>query len=175
MRTLKFRKREGLNHISIYVKGFELDEIAEVAELSRDGLILENWANLAGWTGASGNPPDAFWRTLVGDRERGERSPPPYWVTACEQAFAKGGYAGGTVNTTDLIRYERNPVLLRFCRRVQAVIWNRALVKTRSGKLGLVKRGVRTGNIIYVLHDCSVPIVLRQHDQVPERVQRELE
>ncbi len=122
-----------------------------------------------------GDPPDRFWRTLVGNREKGERSPPPHWVTAYKQAFAKGGYAEGAVNTTDLIRYERNPALLRFCRRVPAVIWNRALVKTRSGRLGFVKGGVRTGDIICVLHGCSVPVVLGQHEHRPEHVQRELE
>jgi hypothetical protein len=47
---------------------------------------------------------------------------------------------GGAVDTTALINYEQNSVVAEFCRRAQAVTWNRALVKTESGKLGWLER-----------------------------------
>lgn len=162
--ALKFRKRftNGLNHYSMYVKGFELDSIEKVEQVSLNGQIPREWAGLAGWEGAKGTPPEAFWRTLVADRGTDGKNPPVYYSRACAESFKKGGFESGAVNTADLIHYERNSVVSQFCRRVQAVIWNRALVKTKKGRLGLVNKDVKEGDSVCILYGLSVPVVLRK-------------
>jgi hypothetical protein len=174
MKVLKFRKRpkrteRNTGFYSLFVEGFILNKIVEVSSMSRNGQIPQEWAHMGGWATAQNrplaDPPDQFWRTLVADRGRDGKNPPVYYARACKESFAKGGIAGGAVNTTDLMHYQRNSVVAQFCRRVQAVIWNRALVKTQSGRLGLVGQDVRKGDHVCILYGCSVPVILRMSEK----------
>jgi Heterokaryon incompatibility protein (HET) len=168
MKTLRFRKRPnvGQGHYSLYLKGFQLDTITDVYHSSQGGSIPSEWAKAGGWHKApKGPPPDEFWRTLVADRGRDGRNPPVYYARACQESFLKGGLMSGSVNTTDLINNERCSVVAQFCRRVQAVIWNRSLIKTKSMKLGLVDKKVEKGDLICILYGCSVPVVLRRNKE----------
>jgi hypothetical protein len=163
MKTLRFRKRPNLGHYSLYVKGFKLDTITEIYPSSQGGLIPLEWAKAAGWHKAPKTPPpDAFWRTLVADRGRDGRNPPVYYSRACQESFLKGGLMSESVDTTDLINSECSTAVPQFCRRVQAVIWNRALVKTERGTLGLVGKNVEEGDLVCILYGCSVPVILRR-------------
>lgn len=183
IRTLKFRKRIGQgpgNYYSMFVKGFVLDTIVEVKDASQSGNIPSDWADFAGWTRAQGDTPDAFWRTLVGDRGRDGKNPPVYYARACKESFEKGGYLSGSISTSDLIRNERVSVIAQFCWRVQSVIWKRALAKTESGKLALVAPGVKGGDLVCILYGCSVPVILRMSvaksdEQVTTEAMLELE
>lgn len=170
MKSLKFRKRCELGHFSMYVKGFVLDTITNVSQLSRNGQIPEEWTELGGWSGADGDPPDDFWRTLVANRGRDQKNPPVYYARACKESFTKGGYMGGAVDTTALINYEQNSVVAQFCRRVQAVTWNRALVRTKSDKLGLVGKNVQSDDLVCILYGCSVPIILRKSNRKDDAI-----
>jgi hypothetical protein len=177
IRTLKFRQRKGWgvdNYYSMFVKGFVLDTITEVKDASQSGNIPSEWADFAGWSGARGDPPDAFWRTLVGDRGKDGKNPPVYYARACKESFEKGGYLSGSISTSDLIRNERVSVIAQFCWRVQSVIWKRALAKTESGRLALVAPGVKEGDLVCVLYGCSVPVVLRMSPEKSlERISQE--
>ncbi|KAF2678085.1 HET-domain-containing protein [Lentithecium fluviatile CBS 122367] len=168
--SLRFRKRVTLGHYSMYVRGFELDVIGQVEQVARNGQIPKEWAALANWNPSKGSPPDAFWRTLVADRGRDGKNPPVYYSRACKESFTKGGYEGGAVNTNDLINYELNSVVSQFCRRVQAVVWNRALVKTEKERLGLVSNKVKPGDLVCVLYGLSVPVVLRRSGPKEDKV-----
>ncbi|KAK7932155.1 hypothetical protein PG985_002867 [Apiospora marii] len=162
---LRFRKRRTLAHHSLYTKGFIFDEIAEVCEPARLGCIPETWTKLAGWKGAvngSSDPPAEFWRTLVADRGKDNRNPPYYYATACKESVKKGGLRGGSVDTSALIVNERNSIVAEFCRRVQAVIWNRCLVKTKNGHLGLANMPVQQGDMVCIIFGCTVPVILRR-------------
>lgn len=162
-KTLKFRRRSEMKHYSMYVKGFILDTVDEVQPSSQGGAIPREWAKAAGWRNVpESDPPDDFWRTLVADRGRDGRNPPVYYSRACKESFFKGGLSSGSVNTTDLINNERCSVVAQFCRRVQAVIWNRSLIKTtQTGRLGLASQNVQSGDFVCILYGCSVPVVLR--------------
>jgi hypothetical protein len=171
MKSLKFRKRARLGHYSLYVKGFCFDRVDEVAQVSQGGAIPATWLDMAGWSKARrfgsfdndpGDPPDAFWRTLVADRGRYDRNPPYYYARACKETIMKGGLRSNAVNTTDLIYNERNSIIAEFCRRVQAVIWNRALIRTEKGLLGLVSEKVKEGDLICIIYGCTVPVILRK-------------
>ncbi|KEF57562.1 uncharacterized protein A1O9_05480 [Exophiala aquamarina CBS 119918] len=172
MKTFRFRKRtsNGLNHFSLYVKGFEFDTIDKVQNSSQGGAIPSEWADFGGWPLGTGVPPDEFWRTIVADRGRDGKNPPVYYARACKESFEKGGYVSGAVNTTDLINNERCSVIAQFCRRVQAVIWNRALVRTKSGKLGLAGPNVQPGDKVCILYGCSVPVILRKSEEKREEI-----
>jgi hypothetical protein len=164
VKALKFRRRSSLSHFSMYVKGFILDIIDQVQPASQGGAIPTEWAQTAGWENAPrSEPPDDFWRTLVADRGRDGRNPPVYYSRACKESFFKGGFSSGSVNTTDLINNERCSVVAQFCRRVQSVIWNRCLIKTKETKrLGLANQNVKVKDYVCILYGCSVPVILRR-------------
>jgi hypothetical protein len=171
LETLQFKKRGQLGHYSLYLKGFCFDRVAEVSQVSQGGAIPAAWLDLAGWpevrtalgvNATLDDPPTAFWRTLVADRGRNDRNPPYYYARACRETILKGGIRSNAVDTTALIFHERNSIIAEFCRRVQSVIWNRALIKTEKGALGLVSEKVQKGDLICILYGCTVPVILRQ-------------
>jgi hypothetical protein len=171
LETLKFKRRAQLGHYSLYLKGFCFDRVDKVSQVSQAGAIPASWLDLAGWTearkptginGKLDDPPTAFWRTLVADRGRNDRNPPYYYARACRETILKGGIRSNAVDTTALIYHERNSIIAEYCRRVQSVIWNRALIKTKKGNLGLVSEEVREGDLICILYGCTVPVILRR-------------
>jgi hypothetical protein len=42
------------------------------------------------------------------------------------------------------------------------VIWNRSLIKTKGGALGLVSTNVRVGDWVCIIYGCTVPVILRR-------------
>ncbi|KAI9691560.1 MAG: hypothetical protein M1822_007631 [Bathelium mastoideum] len=174
-KVLCFKKRVKMKHHSLYAKGFVLDTISELQPSSQGGAIPSSWARAGAWRNAPhSDPPDAFWRTLVADRGRDGRNPPVYYSRACKESFVKGGLSSGSVNTTDLISNERCSVVAQFCRRVQAVIWNRRLIKTQTGRLGLASQHTDHDDIIAILYGCSVPVVLRRKWKTRDEVEQEI-
>jgi hypothetical protein len=171
---LKFRRRPRARHYSLYVSGFRFDRVDKVAQVSQAGAIPVSWLDLAGWPNATrpyrpgtdpNDPPGQFWRTLVADRGKHDSNPPYYYARACKETILKGGMRSNAVDTTALIFNERNSIIAEFCRRVQSVIWNRALIRTRKGALGLAPPGVREGDYICIIYGCTVPVVLRRRTQ----------
>jgi hypothetical protein len=161
-RTLKFRKRPKLGHYSLYVTGFILDEISATMPVSQGGSIPLEWFELAGWSSIEQQVPEGIWQTLVAGRGREGRNPPTYYARAAIESVKRGGLATGSVNTADLINNERSSIVAEFCRRVQRVIWNRMMVKTRRrGNLGMVPKNTRPGDLVCILYGCSVPVILR--------------
>ncbi|KAH8728584.1 heterokaryon incompatibility protein-domain-containing protein [Phaeosphaeriaceae sp. PMI808] len=171
LKTLQFKKRANLGHYSLYLKGFCFDRVEKVAQVSQAGAIPASWLDLADWSearrpsgmnGSLDDPPTAFWKTLVADRGKNDRNPPYYYARACKESILKGGIRSNAVDTTALIYNERNSIIAEFCRRVQSVIWNRALIKTKKGVLGLVSEEVKEGDLICIVYGCTVPVILRR-------------
>ena len=161
MRVLKFWKRE--SSYSMYVQGFELDKVSKVEVASQGGAIPKDWVDQAEWNDTDEeDPPEEFWRTLVADRGRHGQNPPTYYARACKESITKG-LRSGALNTSALINDGRCSVVAEFFRRVQAVIWNRSLMRTKAGHLGIVSKDVKEGDLICILFGCSVPVVLRRH------------
>jgi hypothetical protein len=159
---LRFRKRPVLGHYSLYVRGFILDQVDEVTAPAYGGNIPKVWTTVGGWKDVSKDPPDDFLRTLVADRGKGNRNPPYYYAKACRESIAKGSIESGRVNTEALINSEKNSIITEFCRRVQEVIWNRRLIRTVKGTLGLAHEQVEAGDLICIIYGCSVPVILRR-------------
>jgi hypothetical protein len=148
LEVLKFKKRRLHKAHCMYVKGFILDTVQKKADSSQGGNIPVEWLKLSEWevedtkTGKDKDPPEAFWRTMVAGRGKEGRNPPYYYARACRESVLKGGLASGSVNTSDLINNERNSIVAQFCRRVQAVIWNRSLIRTEQGNLGVANKNI---------------------------------
>ncbi|KAK1761865.1 HET-domain-containing protein [Phialemonium atrogriseum] len=138
---LAFKRRPNLRHYSIFVQGFIFDRVERVEASSQDGCIPREWADLAGWTDLETPPPEAF-----GGR----------WSTI------QGGIQTGAVNTSMLISNDQNSIISQFCKRVQASILNRRLIKTERGRLGLASKNVATGDLLCIFPGCSVPVALRR-------------
>ncbi|KAH8716769.1 heterokaryon incompatibility protein-domain-containing protein [Phaeosphaeriaceae sp. PMI808] len=174
MDSLKFKKRPHMGHYSLYVAGFELDEVEKVTDASQGGNIPRSWLDLSNWNPPyKTDPPAEFWRTIVADRGQENRNPPYYYARACKESVLKGGIASGMVNTTALINNERNSIIAEFCRRVHAVIWGRSLFRTKKGQLGIAAKGVKAGDKICILYGCTVPVILSKQKKEPEERENE--
>ncbi|KAJ4420396.1 hypothetical protein N0V82_004385 [Gnomoniopsis sp. IMI 355080] len=172
---IKFKKRARLGHYSLYVRGFRFDKVDIVEQVSQQGAIPASWLELGGWETAirpkspgtdPGIPPDALWRTLVADRGMYNQNPPYYYSRACKETIMKGALRSNAVDTTALIYNERNSIIAEFCRRTQCVIWNRAMIKTKNGHLGLVSPNVKKGDLVCIIYGCTVPVILRKAESL---------
>jgi hypothetical protein len=194
LEALKFKKRRLHGAHCMYIRGFILDTVQKTADSSQGGNIPVDWLKLSEWdvwsvgkknqkgsdkdankTGKDADPPEAFWRTIVADRGKEGRNPPYYYSRACKESVFKGGLASGSVNTSDLINNERNSIVAQFCRRVQAVIWNRSLIRTTQGNLGVANKNTAKGDVIAILYGCSVPVILRKRHKTKEQIEEEEE
>lgn len=133
-----------------------------------EGVIPSAWLDLVDWPGPLEPVPDALWRLLVGNRGPGGRAAPAYYPIACRWVFEQKSRRGN-INTNELLTHGKCPsIATEFLRRVQSVVWDRALVLTSGRKgskplLALVPADAEPGDLICVLYGCSVPVVLRQH------------
>jgi hypothetical protein len=125
LQSFRFRKRleirDGVSHLSIYLRGLLLDTVEVVGEVARNGQIPKEWADLGDWVNAKGPAPDKFWQTLVAGRGEKGVNPPAYYPRACSEAFCRGGFGSEALDTTGLINYEANSAVAQFCRRVRDV------------------------------------------------------
>lgn len=172
---------------SLIVSGFVLDEIEIVKDkILTTALIPEEWLWLGGWNKNVIEPPDEFWRTLVADRGPNGTNCPLFYPAACSKALSMSQSVRNLeINTIITHREHYKSAVADFCRRVEEVVVNRKLIKTKREKcLGLVSgraksryshthgtndtndnndtTSIRQGDLICILHGCSVPVVLRK-------------
>jgi hypothetical protein len=144
---------------SMFVRGFVLDEVGALEFPSQLGHIPPEWPTMAGWDPKYGQPPEEFWRTLVADRGPDGRDPLPFYPRACKHVFQHA--IEDTLDTSMLINHGSS-IIGDFLKRVQGVIWNRRLMRTKRGWLGLAPKETRSDDLICILYGCSVPVVLRK-------------
>ena len=61
----------------------------------------------------------------------------------------------------DWVKKTSSPI--KYClRRVKASIWDRRLIKTFNGRLGLAPAKVQRGDLVCILYGCSVPVIMRR-------------
>jgi hypothetical protein len=172
MKMLRFIPRP--EHYSMLVQGFSLDTIETLYEPCRLGNIPHTWLPAVGWLDTRKDPPEDFWRTLVADRGLHGRNPPSFYSRACRESVEKM-VPGNPLDTKLLINEGQCTIVAEFLRRVQAVIWNRCLMRTTKGHLGLVPADAKVGDSICVLYGCSVPVVLRGKSLDTRTVKEEAE
>lgn len=157
----RFGGRDGK---SLLAKGFVLDRIKELGKEAVDAVIPSDWMDAVGWTDQTKAPPEEFWRTLVGNKNStGDAYAPMHWEIACKDAF-KRRTNGGPLNTSDILFDCPNNVR-KFLERVQRVIWSRRLSlleRHHKTSIALTPAESQEGDLICILHGCSVPVVLRE-------------
>ena len=144
------------------VDGFIVDTVEEVNHHAMNGNIPYKWLNAGGWKNTDQEPPEALWRTLVGDRASNGLSPPDHWPLALSTALNQT-VRKSPIDTSQLVANQSTATSVReFLRRVQEVTWGRVLIKTIHKYLGLAHETAKEGDSICILYGCSVPVVLRR-------------
>lgn len=180
-RFIKWRTIKAPNSLyseySMFVSGFILDEVSTLEPLASNGNIPYRWLKAGGWFDTEEYPPEDFWRTLVADRGHGGKNPPTYFPRACKESMrfkAKTmSKTGGNLDTRKMINEGRCTIVAEFLRRVQEAIWNRQLMTTKGGRLGLARDDVRPGFQICILYGCSVPVILERVEKSPAQMKAE--
>lgn len=169
---------------NLCVKGFKLDTITSVEEPALNGVIPSAWMEVAthiaeereqwpvGHTPEWNYIPDVLWRTLVADRGDDGNPPPGWYRRACEESYrcCDSGSTSeyGDLLTSNLLEwpvYDGNSsTMAAFLRRVQAVTWNRRLVTTEHGYIGVAPLETQEDDIACILFGCSVPVILRENE-----------
>lgn len=167
--TQVFRFYESVSR-SMFVEGFILSEIDKLELPSQLGNIPPEWLKLVYWHNRNDLPPEEFWRTLVANRNHNGDEPPPFYPRACREVFQD--FVDDTLDTSTILT-KGSTIITNFLSRVQAVIWNRRLMRTRTGCLGLVPKDTSDSDIIAILDGCSVPVVLRKYFKTEEDLELE--
>ena len=157
------------------VKGFVLGKIGEIWGCGDFGNVPSQWLVAGGWTTEKEPPPEELWRTLVADRNEHGGDPDRWYPRVFQSTAQERGISYG-FETYRLIHESTNATVPELFRRVQAVVWNRRLVRIKgefvkwlakgsknlnSGALGLVPSEAQEGDLICIIFGCSVPLVLR--------------
>ncbi|QDS77920.1 hypothetical protein FKW77_001011 [Venturia effusa] len=173
----------------LLVDGFILTTISETRTEALGGNIPLKWLQFAGWErrdekaknsmdvdhhadeGAHSSspkreelPPESLWRTLVADRGPDGSPAPVFYRRACHYALAHIGFAPSIDTEQLLVDNISLSMVKEFLQRVQEAVWNRQLIKTKRGYLGLAPDTAEKGDLICVLYGCSVPVVIREAD-----------
>lgn len=160
------------------VKGFVLGQIGKIWGCGDFGNVPSQWLRAGGWTNAENPPPEELWRTLVGDRNEHGGDPDRWYPRVFQSAVQERGISYG-FETYRLIHESTNATVPELFRRVQAVVWNRRLVRIRgefvewlreskdssAGALGLAPSEAQEGDLVCIIFGCSVPLVLRDRLQ----------
>ncbi|KAK0624598.1 heterokaryon incompatibility protein-domain-containing protein [Bombardia bombarda] len=174
---------------SLIVSGFILDEIDVVRDtVTTSALVPENWLKLGGWEDTKKEPPMSLWKTLVADRgPNGSDNTPLSYPRYCAKALQLSP-SRRNLDTQHITSHPEAHTgsVADFCRRVQEVVVNRRMIKTKNlGRLGLVSgrmvknacsgviEPIKKGDLICVLHGCSVPVVLRRVEKSKRETEHE--
>ncbi|KAE9977567.1 hypothetical protein BLS_001276 [Venturia inaequalis] len=168
------------------VDGFVLTTITETRTEALNGNIPLKWLQFAGWERRDEKttktmdvehhaedathkisptkeelPPESLWRTLVADRGPNGSPAPVFYRRACHYAFKQTGIASA-IDTEQLLDNISLSMVKEFLQRVQEAVWNRQLIKTKRGYLGLAPDAAEKGDMVCILYGCSVPVVVRE-------------
>jgi hypothetical protein len=174
----KHSQYENLNNIhyhSIFVEGFVVDKVDTLKTASQQGNIPKDWAALGRKYARDGEQwqqlPDEYWRTLVADQGK-SGNPPRHFPRLINHAL-ESHVQGETFFTQERIDHPSCQAVSDVLERVQSVIWNRRLVRTKAGRLGLVPEQAEKNDLIVILYGCTVPVVLRRFTKTKEEVEEE--
>jgi hypothetical protein len=188
----KIRRAEALwnNHgkgFVMHVQGFVLDTIFSVEQPADGGIIPKTWMEVGikvveereesedsiFSTLDCTDIPDPVWRTLVADRGHDGSQTPGWYHQACVEVYRRARCYNEEdtfvdLDTQLLLNSPRDDgdssTITSFLQRVQAVTWNRRLAVTNRAFIGLVPTETKIGDDVCILWGCSVPVILRRHE-----------
>ena len=164
-RSIKTKPRR--QHIALQVEGFVLDNIGGVSDTAMLGNLPPSWvrfASLQGLQRPSGREVvgDDFLRTLVADRSSHGQQIAAFYPKALREV-CRHTLGGRPLESQHMIGQGTSSLVVEVVRRMQNVIWNRRLIRTHRGEqLGLAPDRAQDGDLICIMHGCSVPVVLRK-------------
>jgi hypothetical protein len=167
-------------------KGFTIAKVVKLKRPANQGNILTSWRPDEGWS--------QFWRVVIGGRTPTGGEPPPSYEFICWNLFKgwqiagigratsrgsdigeininhlidifQGGGNDGLLTKSFLAQFTQSEHTLQFLERLRSCTWNRRLVRTSNGKLGLAPAHTEYGDIICILMGCSLPVILRPNDK----------
>jgi hypothetical protein len=170
--------REGSTYM-LETKGFIIGSVVAVMGVAEQGNVPISWRQYA--------EPNQFWSFFVGDRSPTGDRPSSSYRSICKAFFddwtVSGTHGELDVNTVDVNQlinvyhgssnYERTlpkqylagfpqtQHTIPFLERLRVCTWNRKLIKTSGGNLGLAPAKTKTKDIICIIMGCSLPVVLR--------------
>ncbi|KAF4629768.1 hypothetical protein G7Y89_g8378 [Cudoniella acicularis] len=176
----EFADIENADSKQMLVGGFKLGQIGETWDSGEFGNVPADWLRAGKWEDETKPPPEELWRTLVADRNSQGDDPDRWYPMVFQEAVKERGIRYG-FETNRLINETTNAPVAELFRRVQAVVWNRKLIratdgafkswlmekseqKESEGVLGLAPNDAKVGDIICIIFGCSVPLVLRPHN-----------
>ena len=152
------------------VEGFQLDVIGIIGSTDTKGDVPLDWRNLMSehctkrqaklTSREEGRVPIEVCHTLM--CQKGDLNIPmdDELRRACDR------YLGSAFNPSAVSDVkDESEDLERFLERVRQCIRYRKLAITRSGRLGIVRSKVRPDDVVAILFGCSVPVLLRKHDE----------
>ena len=149
---------------TMIVSGFQVGKIRHLANRAAAGTLHQEWIEMGEWRKGLSTISDNFWRTLVADRGPGGTTTPAWYHRAC--LYWLEFYEGEDVSYTVLQHRDHPSSAVQYMQRVQSIIWNRKLFilidKVGRRLLGLAPSSARQGDVVAILHGCSVPVLLRQ-------------
>jgi hypothetical protein len=167
-RDSAFTDKRG-EHKSLFLNGFVLDAIHEIKTNAEDGTIPSEWFDFGGWKNRAGIPPDEFWRTLVADRDRHGKSAKAYYPRTLRDVVKQHCARGSPMNVKMILAIPQcNRTSEEVLNRLLEVAPNRRLFRLSSDTkrvLGLAPARAQQGDLICILAGCSVPVVLRRHEE----------
>lgn len=143
----------GESERSLFVTGYVLDKIGEVKDASQNGHVPLDWIELGEWEpwdergehDPENHPPDTLWRTLIADRGPDGNNTKVYYRQAFEYAVINSTHGVG-LQAAEL-KQRSNTILVEVLDRIQAVVWNRRLFRSKRGRnLGLAPKAAKDGD-----------------------------
>lgn len=172
----------------LIAKGFRLAKITETSARSTGGVIFREALEMGGWTGISpetDSVPDTIWRTLVADRDDTGKLPPSWYQRACLRCLEIADrFHNGDLNVGEALKGP-SEMLRKYLQRVRNVTRNRRFFKAEleyppqqnprdaarnedeeesPTVFGLCPPDTKAGDLICILHGCSVPVILREEE-----------
>ena len=145
--------------LSLIVEGFELGSISVTAPPAINGILPKEWREICERRNNIRVSDDRYWRTLVADRDPTGLACPAWYKLASEHVLQN---SDGVDLDTRRLMFESSPgMVFDYLRRVQSVIWGRRLAILDQGYIVLGPRLCEVGDLVCILHGCSVPVVIR--------------
>jgi hypothetical protein len=168
-RDSAFSDKKG-EHKSLFVNGFVLDTIDEIKTNAADGTIPSEWFDFGGWKNRECIPPDELWRTLVADRDRHGKPAKAYYPRTLRDTVNQHCARGSPVNVKMILATPQcDRTSEEVLNRLLEVAPNRRMFRLSSETrkvLGLAPAKAQQGDMVCILAGCSVPVVLRRHEQM---------
>ena len=138
-----FGKGFGNSERTIRIKGVVVDTISAVATAAWNGKMPTEWLNFSDKVRIEAY--DQLYKVLVADRGPDGKVCPPYYRDAFRSTLQE--LRGSNFIDAGKIQFdEPGSIKSEFWCRAQAVIWNRSLITTTNGRMGMVSWYAKEGD-----------------------------